>query len=104
MKTYYMSFVDPDLPEGHRWLGACLVKAEDHADATRKSWIAGCNPGGEILFVEPEREPNMKWFYRLLNKDHLMEMGAEVVAEHSMPSSENKLLNPHTGEVIRQNN
>lgn len=103
MKTFYMSFVDPKLPEGHRWLGACIVEAEDQIDATRKAWVAGCNPGGEILFVEVERIPNIKWYYRLLNKDQLMEMGAEITAEYNLPSSENKLMNPSTGEVIRQN-
>lgn len=101
MKTFYMSFSDPELPEGHRWLGACLVKAEDHEDATKKAWKAGCNPGGEILFVEPEREPNIKWYYRLLDKDQLMEMGAEIVSDYGLDSSENKLVTP-SGNVIRE--
>lgn len=103
MKTFYMSFVDHSRPEGERWLGACLVQAESVGDATHKAWEAGCNPGGEILFVEPEREPDIKWFYRLLTKDDLLEMGAEIMAKYNLPAEDNVLLNTK-GEVVGRMN
>lgn len=82
LKTFYMSFADVKLPEGQRFLGACLVKAYDMEHATKTAWIMGCNPGGGICFVEPEYCPPDKWYNRLLNREELAEMEEEVIATY----------------------
>lgn len=85
-KTYWLSFVDADRPEGARWLGAAIVQvtaAEAQAWLSRlppsaqpgAEWIAaalrsahqhGCNPGGEVGSVELPVAPPAEWLYRLL--------------------------------------
>ena len=49
---YYLSFCDPDLPEGQQFLGATIVKAADPVLAVAGAWSRGCNPGGEVLLVD----------------------------------------------------
>jgi hypothetical protein len=48
----YLSFVDPDRPEGDRFLGACWVKAGGFTTALQISHARGINPGGEVAFTE----------------------------------------------------
>jgi len=69
MKTFWLSFIDPDLPTGQRFLGVAIVDVteEDEAAAledfpqmhdrvrgpgviaaARKAAALGCNPGGEV--------------------------------------------------------
>lgn len=79
-RTYWMSFVDGDRPEGQRSLGVCLVDVtteeadallpdldaqypqhgpEAHwiAAAARKAWIFACNPGGQVAFCDITNAP-----------------------------------------------
>ena len=80
-RTFWLSFVDPDAPEGQRSQGVCVVDvteeevaamtpeidtlfpqrregAEWIAVAMRKTWYLGCNPGGEVAFAEiPSTRP-----------------------------------------------
>lgn len=67
MKWYWLSFVDPALPEGKRSLGACYLQAEDPRDACRAAYVHRCNPGGEVQIhditewignVDPRLKPN----------------------------------------------
>jgi hypothetical protein len=74
-RTFWLSFVDSEQPEGQRFLGVCVIDvewddaatikleidtrfpghkegAEWIAAATRLSWLYGCNPGGSILSCE----------------------------------------------------
>lgn len=74
-KTFWMSFCDPEKPSGQQFLGVSVVEVSDAeaaaekteldakfprhregaewmAAATRKAHRLGCNPGGEIGFVE----------------------------------------------------
>jgi hypothetical protein len=101
MKSFYLSFADVTLPRGHQWLGACLVKAENEEEAIQTAWKADCNPGGEVLIVSPDRDPAEKWFNRLLMREDLLEMGAEIVATYDLPSEANALVNT-TGEIIQR--
>jgi hypothetical protein len=48
----YLSFVDPDRPEGQRFLGACWVKAQGPATAIQTAHEHGCNPGGQVKFLQ----------------------------------------------------
>ena len=61
MRWWYMSFVDPELPEGHRFLGGILIEACGPTEAMIKSRHQGINPGGEVLTIEVRAElvPNV---------------------------------------------
>jgi hypothetical protein len=55
---YWLSFRDPDLPEGSQFLGAAIVEAQTFRLALARSWTLGYNPGGEIAvhIVDPKNE------------------------------------------------
>jgi hypothetical protein len=56
MNYYWMSFCDPARPEGSKFLGALIVRADDESEAVRRSWMLDLNPGGEIeLFAIPDQ-------------------------------------------------
>jgi len=49
MKTWWMSFVDPDKPAGKRFLGVAIVEGRSFKEAHwMSSHVWHCNPGGEI--------------------------------------------------------
>ncbi len=55
---YWLSFCDPDLPEGSRVLGVAIVVARGVVSASERAWELGCNPGGEVLSMElPDELP-----------------------------------------------
>jgi hypothetical protein len=79
-RTFWLSFVDPDKPEGQRLLGVAIVDVNDEeaahakldvaarfpnaqpdaewiAAATSRAWAVGCNPGGEIGFMDITGQP-----------------------------------------------
>lgn len=49
---YWMSFVDPERPEGDRFLGCLIVRGRNDMDVIRRSHMLGLNPGGEVMFFE----------------------------------------------------
>jgi ABC-type proline/glycine betaine transport system ATPase subunit len=49
---FWLSFCDPDKPEGERFLGAAIVEATDLREALKVTWRLKINPGGEVLSVE----------------------------------------------------
>lgn len=74
-RTFWMSFADPEKPEGQQFLGVCILdvttedvveglpdmrrwfpRAEEGAEwnfaAMRKAHRLGCNPGGQIAYVD----------------------------------------------------
>lgn len=50
MGWYYISFVKDT------FIGACVVEAVDVHGALVESKVQGCNPGGEAMIVEIEKE------------------------------------------------
>lgn len=56
---WWLSFVDPDRPEGDRFVGACIVQGDDDliggrlagTDPVSSAWRLGINPGGEVQLV-----------------------------------------------------
>lgn len=57
MAWWWLSFVDPDLPEGTRSLGVSLVQGDDLVEACKEAHRLGINPGGEVLGCElPDHE------------------------------------------------
>lgn len=75
MSWWWLSFVDPDRPEGDQYLGAVLLKADDVAHALFCSHEKGLNPGGEIAMFEIPKEfeyrieVNMNLTHRLLTRE-----------------------------------
>jgi hypothetical protein len=74
-KRFWLSFCDANKPKGRQFLGACIVEVTDAdaadakadidvrfpqhmegaewlAAASRKAWLLGCNPGGEVLSAD----------------------------------------------------
>jgi hypothetical protein len=86
MSLYYMSFVKDGV-----FAGACMVHADTPHHALTVAWQRGCNPGGEVLLMNPVNIPDEKWFYRILNKDELRELEAELNAKYQ---PENPRLTP----------
>lgn len=100
MKTFWLSFCDPDKPVGERFMGVAVVdvegweadeafmdvflrfpnaqqNAEWIAAATQKARREGCNPGGEVIGYElPPDHPNTARCprNRLLTKAALIEL------------------------------
>jgi hypothetical protein len=102
VRRFWLSFVDGTKPEGQRFLGVCIVEVtdEDAADAkaiiddqfpqhaegaewiaaaTRKAWLTGCNPGGEIATSDiteatPPEGVDLP-LHRLLQKPELSRLG-----------------------------
>jgi len=59
VQTFWLSFSDPDLEPGHRFLGVTIVDVAEIEDqrhwgmkAIEKSWELGINPGGEVLICD----------------------------------------------------
>jgi hypothetical protein len=69
----WMSFCDPDKPEGEQFLGVIITKDKGFAHAVTKINSLGINPGGEILCYEtdPEDIPE-DCFDRLLSYEELI--------------------------------
>jgi hypothetical protein len=49
MSFWWLSFCEPTRPRGRKFLGGCIVEAEDMAEAIAEAWRHGCNPGGEVM-------------------------------------------------------
>lgn len=45
---WWLSFCDPNLPEGSQFLGVSLVKARGFITASVSASLLGINPGGEV--------------------------------------------------------
>lgn len=46
--TWWLSFVDPELPEGRRFLGVAIVRAPNFLAAIREATLADIDPGGDV--------------------------------------------------------
>ncbi len=72
METFWLSFVDPDELPGSRFLGVCIVEAEDFGKAIATAWERSCNPGGQVEVInltECGHKIKPEFFNRLLTKD-----------------------------------
>jgi hypothetical protein len=70
---WWLSFADPDRPEGERFLGVAIVEGDDAMDAMQTAWNLGCNPGGEILATQYRAKDSLSddWINLLLSEDDL---------------------------------
>jgi hypothetical protein len=106
MKTFWLSFVDASQPPGQQFRGVAIVDVSDadaaladrevrakfpHAKdgaewiaaASRKAWLMGCNPGGEMMSIElpPGTHENLPR-HRILSRDELNTLGAVEREDH----------------------
>jgi hypothetical protein len=65
---YWLSFIDPDLPAGSRFLGVAIVWADGPVTAVQKSHELDINPGGEVAIVRLPDAPPLGYTDRLLDK------------------------------------
>jgi hypothetical protein len=69
----WVSFVDPDRPEGERFLGVVIAPGStDLIALTAQSlWECGLNPGGGVAMINlaPEHVPPPEYRLRLLSKE-----------------------------------
>ena len=56
MSYFWLSFADKRKPKGRRFLGVCVIKADSFPHAVTEAWRLNCNPGGEVLGHEIEKE------------------------------------------------
>jgi hypothetical protein len=49
---WWLSFADPDLPEGSQFLGVCVIEEEDFLSAIQHAHALKINPGGEVKGVK----------------------------------------------------
>lgn len=80
MSHIYMSFTDPDRPEGQEWLGGCIVPASTMAEALTVSHLLGCNPGGQASCCDVPNDVVLKPDYigRLLDRFEIEEAAEDV--------------------------
>jgi hypothetical protein len=72
---WWLSFCDPDKPEGSTFLGVCIVPAHDMITAVAKARRLGCNPGGEVLGHPLEDEVDPKYIGTLMSRAELAQAG-----------------------------
>jgi hypothetical protein len=65
---WWLSFVDPDRPEGDRFLGVVIVEARGPTTATQRAHDLGINPGGEVAIVPLPGPPRPEDRERLLTR------------------------------------
>ena len=86
MSTWWLSFCDPNLPEGSQFLGVSIVRVHggDIVLAASAAHILGCNPGGEVQGFDLEHMGPMvpdSYRDRLLTRAECDEVDAIVAKE-----------------------
>ena len=80
IKTWWLSFCDPDKPKGTQFLGVIIVDAKGLFHAHHQINMLGINPGGEIQCFDISKiDPPIKDRYknRLLTKEECEEATGE---------------------------
>ena len=70
---WWLSFVDPDRPDGQRFLGVAIVEGYGIGSASRHARELGANPGGEVHAdqLTGDAIPPAEYRNRLLSKSDL---------------------------------
>lgn len=74
---WWLSFADPDLPEGRQFLGVLIMQGWTIQAVITESHVNGLNPGGECEFahIPPEHVPAEQFRNRLLSYTELASGG-----------------------------
>lgn len=82
MKRWWLSFCDPNRPEGQRFLGVSIVLASNFIAALKVAHALGVNPGGAVQgfeMLDPVKI-DRKWMERLLTRAECEALDAELEA------------------------
>lgn len=83
MGLWWLSFVDPQAPEGARFLGVCIVEGDNIAQAMSTAWFMACNPGGDIMGYDVSDIPiPTKYRRRLLTKEEAEAVPIPAMTTH----------------------
>jgi hypothetical protein len=76
-KWFWISFADPDKPEGDQFLGVVVVQGGGMQEAIQNAWSMGINPGGQVMAFEllDDEVPDEQYRRRLMSKEELEEAG-----------------------------
>jgi hypothetical protein len=71
---WWLSFADPEKPQGQQFLGGLITQARTFPAALTRSWAIGVNPGGEVAYRGPIPASYIgpQWRDRLLTKEEVM--------------------------------
>jgi hypothetical protein len=79
-QLWWLSFIDEDRPVGDKFLGVCVVRANDMLAAVQKAWDLGINPGGEVAMAKIAKIPP-DCINRLMQKNEIIERELLEVVE-----------------------
>lgn len=91
---WWLSFADPDRPEGEQFLGVCIVQGTEPAmgfpratDPIPRAWQLGLNPGGEVQFhrIPEDRQPPAEWTNRLLDRAECEQLDRVIRKRYGLP-------------------
>src|SRR5438477_12296433 len=76
----WMSFVDPDKPEGQRFLGVVILRARSVTEGITLAHRLKINPGGEVITVElpPDCPVPEDYKGRLLTREDTERLAVEM--------------------------
>ncbi len=86
-QAHWLSFADPDLPEGRQFLGVCVVEAESFQEAVIAASLREINPGGECRGWQAPADEMEKWslkrehWNRLLGRGDLLKLCEDGVVD-----------------------
>lgn len=77
VKRWWLSFVDPNKPEGSRFLGVVICENPYLTLAINETHTSKCNPGGELSCIELPTDFDLKGaeLWRLYSKEDLKNFG-----------------------------
>ena len=75
---FWLSFADPDKPKGEQYLGVVIVQGINPRDAHMRSHELGLNPGGEMIAMRMDHEPDEQYVNRILTEAEARELGDAV--------------------------
>jgi len=78
LEWHWLSFLNPDLPEGSKSLGVVILQATGFLSAVELARQLGINPGGEVMGYILQEHPGERWLYRLIPPDEVMEIGRRL--------------------------
>lgn len=108
MALWYLSFADPERPEGTQFLGAVMTFQADFEAAVRWTRKRGINPGGEVAAWElRDGAPFLEQYLdRLLSKNDLQEMARALGQDDTLSQlgSDNEMRDSMAGMVCAEHN
>lgn len=83
---YWLSFCDPEKPEGHAFLGVAIIDTDNFPEAVDAAWRLEINPGGEVVGMPlPEQVHHLVASHtgRLLSREDAQALSDAINAANS---------------------